>query len=397
MQVKPKPHLHASWIDPFAKDIVQHLQKGGFTSYLVGGCVRDLLAGIHPKDYDIATNASPQQVKKRVYGAYIIGRRFRLVLVKRGDQQYEVATFRREATAEDMAKLNEEAEAADELPASGDNFFGTPEEDALRRDFTINALFYDPVKDELLDFANGMADMDARTLRMIGDPTKRIIEDPIRTLRAIRLSHKLKFKIEDSLREAITQNTDALKLALLPRKREEYLKFLRLPDPGLAFIELYDLGLMKILLPTLDDVFSKPEQREVFLHYLARWSELVWDLSNPVEIYTTLLWALSISLGEMKDFEEKADRFMKDELGVFKAEALAVESVFQLQNRLRDIEGFKKRGARRQQGFLKHDGLSLALRLAKAEHLLSPADFAFWDLLIHPPKRDPVEPTKNLG
>jgi poly(A) polymerase len=397
MQVKQKPHLHASWIDPFAKDIVQHLQKGGFTSYLVGGCVRDLLAGIHPKDYDIATDASPQQVKKRVYGSYIIGRRFRLVLVKRGDQQYEVATFRREATPEDMAKLNEEAEAADEAPASGDNFFGSPEEDALRRDFTINALFYDPVKDELLDFAQGMADIEARTLRMIGDPTKRILEDPIRTLRAIRLSHKLKFKIEDSLREAITQNTDALKLALLPRKREEYLKFLRLPDPGLAFIELYDLGLMKILLPTLDDVFSKPTQREIFLHYLSRWSELVWDLSNPVEIYTTLLWALSISLGEMKDFEEKADRFMKDELGVFKAEAMAVESVFQLQSRLQDIEGFKKRGARRQQGFLKHEGLSLALRLAKAEHLLSPADFAFWDLLIHPPTSNTIEAEKNLA
>ena len=384
MQVKPKPRLHASWIDPFAKDIVQHLQKGGYTSYLVGGCVRDLLAGIHPKDYDIATNASPQQVKKRVYGSYIIGRRFRLVLVKRGDQQYEVATFRREATPEDIAKLNQEAEAADELPASGDNFFGTPEEDALRRDFTINALFYDPVKDELLDFANGMADMEARTLRMIGDPTKRILEDPIRTLRAIRLSHKLKFKIEDSLREAINKNTEALRSALLPRKREEYLKFLRLPDPGLAFLELHDLGLMKILLPTLDEVFCQPEQRAAFLHYLDRWSEIVWDPANTVEMYTTFVWAYSIALGQMKDFEEKANRLMKDELGVFKAESMAVESIFQLQGRLRDTEGFKKRGARRQQGFLKHEGLSLALRLAKAEHLISGSEFAFWDLLIHP-------------
>ncbi len=384
MEVKPKPRLHASWIDPFAKDIVQHLQKGGYTSYLVGGCVRDLLAGIHPKDYDIATNASPQQVKKRVYGSYIIGRRFRLVLVKRGDQQYEVATFRREATVEDMAKINQEAEAADELPASGDNFFGTPEEDALRRDFTINALFYDPVKDELLDFAKGMADMEARTLRMIGDPTKRILEDPIRTLRAIRLSHKLKFKIEDSLREAINKNTDALAAALLPRKREEYLKFMRLPDPGLAFLELHDLGLMKILLPTLDEVFCQPEQREVFLHYLARWSEIVWNPANTIEMYTTFVWAFSIALGQMKDFEEKANRLMKDELGVFKAEGMAIESVFQVQSRLRDVEGFKKRGARRQQGFLKHEGLSLALRLAKAEHLISPQEFAFWDLLIHP-------------
>lgn len=386
MEVKLKPHLHASWIDPFAKDIVQHLQKGGYKSYLVGGCVRDLLAGIHPKDYDIATEASPQQVKKRVYGSYIIGRRFRLVLVKRGDQQYEVATFRREATPEDLANLAQESDSTDDSlpPISADNFFGTPEEDALRRDFTINAMFYDPVNDALLDFAKGMQDIESCTLRMIGDPKKRIIEDPIRTLRAIRLSQKLNFKIEDSLREAMTANADALGAALLPRKREEYLKFLRLKSPGLGLLELYDLGLMKILLPTLNEIFDSPEKRETFLFYLNHWNELVKSPADSVELYTALIWAYSSALNDTKEFTDKVLPLMRDELGVFKAETGAIESIFELQGRIRDIESFKKRGARRQQGFLKHQGLAMALRLAKLEHFISPTEFAYWDQLINP-------------
>ena len=169
LEIKQKPHLHASWIDPDAIEIVERLQRAGFTSYLVGGCVRDLLAGIHPKDYDIATNALPNEVKKKVWGSYVIGRRFRLVLVKRGEQQYEVATFRRSSKPEDFSE-------GEEQPV-GDNFFGTPEEDALRRDFTINALFYDPIKDELIDYAKGLADIESCTLRMIGDPKTRILED----------------------------------------------------------------------------------------------------------------------------------------------------------------------------------------------------------------------------
>ena len=177
LEIKQKPHLHASWIDPDAVEIVERLQKAGFTTYLVGGCVRDLLVGIHPKDYDIATNALPNEVKRKVWGSYVIGRRFRLVLVKRGEQQFEVATFRRGSKPEDFTE-------GEDQPV-GDNFFGTPEEDALRRDFTINALFYDPIKNELIDYAKAMADIEATTLRMIGDPKTRIIEDPIRSLRAV--------------------------------------------------------------------------------------------------------------------------------------------------------------------------------------------------------------------
>src|SRR5580692_1341070 len=170
MNVTSKPHLHQDWVDPHAVGIVRALQKRDYTTYLVGGCVRDLLLGIHPKDFDIATNARPDEVKRIIHRAYVIGKRFRLVLVRRDEMQFEVATFRREVG---------EDEQREDLPA-GDNVFGTAEEDAKRRDFTINALFYDPIADQLIDFAEGLPDLENRWIRMIGEPTKRLLEDPIR-------------------------------------------------------------------------------------------------------------------------------------------------------------------------------------------------------------------------
>src|ERR1035437_4250249 len=145
MNVTPKPHLHQDWVDPHAVGIIRALQKKGFITYLVGGCVRDLLIGIHPKDFDIATTAKPDEVKRTIHRAYVIGKRFRLVLVRRDELQFEVATFRHELR-EDESRID--------LPA-GDNIFGTAEEDAQRRDFTINGLFYDPIGDQLIDFAEG--------------------------------------------------------------------------------------------------------------------------------------------------------------------------------------------------------------------------------------------------
>lgn len=374
MKVTQKPRLHASWIDPFAKDIVEKLQRTGFKTYLVGGCVRDLLAGYPPKDFDIATDAQPQEVRRKVPGAYVIGRRFRLVLVKRGDQQYEVATFRRESTLEDL-----ENQVEGEEPIGADNFFGTPEQDALRRDFTFNSLFYDPVKDELIDYTNGVKDIENQIVRVIGVPDVRIKEDCIRSLRALRLSHKLSFKLEESLRAAIQNNADLLALSAMPRRREEYLKILRLREPGRVFLEMYDLGLLKSCLPSLHKIFENPESQDIFMHYMDRWHELLPSRSTPVEIYSVLLWAYSSSLGGMKDFEEEATLFMRDELGVFKAEATSIFTVFQLQKRIRDVETFKKRGLRRQAGFLKHDALPMAVRLAGKDYLLSAQDLHYWE------------------
>ena len=384
-EIKQRPQLHASWIDPNAKEIVRVLQKEGFKTYLVGGCVRDLLAGIHPKDFDIATNAEPNQVKRKVWGSYVIGRRFRLVLVKRGDQQYEVATFRREMNADDIEpEDNEPDESVDAVkaPPIGDNFFGTAEQDAIRRDFTINGLFYDPIKDELIDYCNGMVDIQSRTLRMIGHPETRIVEDPVRSLRAIRLSHKLRFAIEPSLRKAIETHAADVARAVLPRRREEYLKFLRLPEPVPAFLELYDLGILNHILPSLVPVFQDPERREIFLHYIHDISIFCKDTSQPAEVFTPFIMGYLKAMEGHSDLDRLLGIMMKDELMLFKSEQAFIFSAIELIDSLKDVEGFKRRGHRRQAAFLRHESLLLALRIADVERLLTGEQLLFWHLLL---------------
>ncbi|PIS09756.1 MAG: poly(A) polymerase [Bdellovibrio sp. CG10_big_fil_rev_8_21_14_0_10_47_8] len=379
LEIKQKPRLHASWIDPNAKEIVQALQRSGFTTYLVGGCVRDLLAGIHPKDFDIATNAEPNQVKRKVWGSYVIGRRFRLVLVKRGDQQYEVATFRREGTQEDLDTLQQNAEAEEnDAPASADNFFGTPEQDAIRRDFTINALFYDPIKDELIDYCHGMKDIESRTLRMIGDPAERIKEDPIRSLRAIRLTHKLGFQIEPTLRQAIHDNAAEVARSVLPRRREEYLKFLRLKDPVPAWMEMYDLGLIEHCLPSLVPVFSDPERRDVFLSYIQRLNEICVDTGQPTQLLAPFVLGYIRAMDGHPQFKTLLESLLKDELMMFKAEQAVVMGAIDLMSQLPDTESFLRRGHRRQVAFLRNEMLPMTLRMAKVDCLISGAQYSFW-------------------
>ncbi len=411
MQIKQKPQLHASWIDPHAKEIVRVLQREGFTSYLVGGCVRDLLAGFHPKDYDIATDALPNQVKRKVWGSYVIGKRFRLVLAKRGDQQYEIATFRRDAPAENpeieaeieeaeskMAVVNpemlssasdlEEQEqkidledskpAIEKLPPREDNFFGTPEQDALRRDFTINALFYDPVKDELIDFIQGIPDIKSQMIRMIGDPDKRIQEDPIRIFRAIRLSHKLGFKIEPELRAAIAKNASTVAQSVLPRRREEFLKLLRLSDPIPAFLELYDLGVLHYSLPGIVPIFSDPNRFETFRVYLQNLERFCENPQVPSDLLTPFILGFIRSMDQNSETESLLSKMMKDELMIFKSEQAAIFGGIDMINNLSSVESFKKRGQRRQQAFLQNENLPLALRIAKADFLLNPALIQFW-------------------
>lgn len=377
MEIKQKPSLHASWIDPDAKEIVRLLQRDGFTTYLVGGCVRDLLVGLHPKDFDIATSAEPNQVKRKIRGAYVIGRRFRLVLVKRGQLQFEVATFRRAMSEEDI-----EAQAAaeeNEAPTvTGDNYFGTPEQDALRRDFTINALFYDPIKNELIDFAKGLPDIEARVLRMIGDPLTRIKEDPIRSLRAVRFAHKIGFSIDNDLRNAIYEARADLKKSVLPRRREEYLKLLRLKDLVPAWFELYDLGLLEEVLPSLMPIFSDHQRTEVFRSYLHRISEVGLDPSSPANLYLPFMVAVFEALDGHPQKNSLIDKLMRDELMMFKAEQAQVLGAIELQESLRNIESYRRKGHRRQRAFLGHESFQMALRLAEFDYQLPMSVIDFW-------------------
>lgn len=186
-----------------AANVAVRLQQAGFEAYLVGGCVRDSLIGVPPKDFDVATSATPEQVRHEFRNSRIIGRRFKLVHVHFGRELIEVATFRSNHEQDDEVANNDQS-AHD---ASGrilrDNVYGTMEDDAQRRDFTMNALYFDVNNDKVHDYSTGFADIQRRLIRLIGDPEQRYLEDPVRMLRAIRFAAKLDFAIEDSTAEPI--------------------------------------------------------------------------------------------------------------------------------------------------------------------------------------------------
>src|SRR5678809_283055 len=186
-----------SQIDPDALKVLYRLHQNDHVAYLVGGSVRDLLLGRRPKDFDIGTSAHPYQVKRLFKNCWIIGRRFRLAHVRYGAKTIEVATFRRLLSAEELAAVDApepsvSAESPDRL-IHRDNTFGTPEEDAFRRDFTINALFYDIANFSVIDYVGGLDDLRAGVVRSIGDPRVRFQEDPVRMLRAVALAARLDF------------------------------------------------------------------------------------------------------------------------------------------------------------------------------------------------------------
>ena len=384
MNVTQKPQLHQDWIDDHAIGIVRALQKQGHTTYLVGGCVRDLLLGIAPKDFDIATTALPEQVRKIIYRAYVIGRRFRLVLVRRDDQQFEVATFRRELSPEELVPVEEGEETI------GDNAFGTPEEDAKRRDFTINGMFYDPVNNELIDFAEGLPDLKARVVRMIGDPFKRLLEDPIRIMRALRLKHMIEFSLDEELRKAMQTHAGTLATAVLPRRREEILKWLRLKDPSAAFLEAWDLEILRYISPTLQKFLDEQpaEAKESFWTLLRHMHDGNIDKQSPAELFALLVHAFIRSFIQpdptqhlrQKELEEHPElsKWMRDELGMFKTEQSGILKSIQMQALLTKRADFERRGERRQNAIFQSEAFPMALKIAEKDFLLSQEDLLFW-------------------
>jgi len=237
-------------IDPDALKVLYRLRQYDHIAYLVGGSVRDLILGRHPKDFDIGTSAHPYQVKKLFRNCWIIGRRFRLAHVKFGQKIIEVATFRRQvAPGEEV--VADGVPAPDPTTPEGehlihrDNTFGTPEEDAFRRDFTINALFYDIATFSVIDYVDGLADLNNGVVRSIGDPDVRLREDPVRMIRAIALAARLDFAIEPTLVEAIRTHRREIAKSSQPRLLEEYYKILRAGSAERAFRSLAEIGLLE--------------------------------------------------------------------------------------------------------------------------------------------------------
>jgi poly(A) polymerase len=236
-------------IDIDALKVVRRLTRHGFEAYLVGGGVRDLLLGCRPKDFDVATDARPEQVRRLFRNSRIIGRRFRLVHVVFGSQKViEVATFRR--SPENGA--GDSDDGTDEpVMIRSDNLFGQAHEDAMRRDLTINALLYDVDRKQVLDFVGGVPDVRARVVRTIGDPRVRFVEDPVRMLRAIKFAARLDLGIEPEVYDAIVLCREAITSVARPRLLEEILKVLRCGASHRAFWLLWETGLLHVMLPEL--------------------------------------------------------------------------------------------------------------------------------------------------
>ncbi len=276
-------HLAPELIDPDAEKVVRRLARRGHKAYLVGGCVRDLLLGRTPKDFDVATSATPNETKQLFRNCRIIGRRFRLAHIFFGDKIIETSTFRANPRNEDETEQNAE------LLIRRDNVFGTETDDAQRRDFTINGLFYNVATEEVIDHVGGLEDLEDRQIRTIGDPEIRFREDPVRMLRAVKFAARIDFAIENATWSALVRHREEVIKCAPPRVIEELYRMLRGGAARRSMELLIETGLAAVLSPQLAALFSNdvadvteiaeeegmsPEEAE----WAATWSE---DLATP--------------------------------------------------------------------------------------------------------------------
>ena len=242
---RPEHCISRRNIDPDALKVLYRLSQAGYTAYLVGGGVRDLLLGRKPKDFDVGTSATPNEVKRVFRNCFLIGRRFRLAHIRFGDKVIETATFRQNSQT-----VGEIIEHAAEGPHE-DNVFGTPETDAYRRDFTVNGLFYDIKDYSVIDWVGGMDDLKAKVIRSIGNPAIKFQEDPVRMMRAIKFSSRLGFSIERKTAAAMRKYHSCIKNAAVPRVCEEVFRLFPYGHSEEAFRQLYEYGLLGDLVPAL--------------------------------------------------------------------------------------------------------------------------------------------------
>jgi len=293
--VKPKPGqveriaknehgIDRSRVSRHAIKVCESLQQKGFDAYIVGGAVRDLIIGLEPKDFDVATNATPEQIKPLFRRARIIGRRFQLVHVVFGQEIIETSTFRAPASDGHMTD--------DHGRILRDNVFGSQQQDAERRDFTINALYYDPVTETVIDFHRGVRDLRKGLVRMIGDPALRYREDPIRMLRAVRFAVKLKGKIDTASQAPIAELADLLSNVPASRVFDEMLKLLTCGQAMACVKQLRTYGLHSGLLPLLDVILEDPEGQAFIELALERTDKRIriGKSVSPSFLFAALLW-----------------------------------------------------------------------------------------------------------
>lgn len=355
-RISAKQHkINKSLISSAALKTCDGLHKAGFDAYIVGGAVRDLILKFKPKDFDIATNATPEEVYKIFRRSRIIGRRFRLVHVMWGRETIEVSTFRGHHQNKGDASVNDTGRIL------RDNVFGSLEDDAARRDFTANALYYNPTNEIVLDFHNGVADVKARLLRMIGNPVTRYQEDPVRMLRAVRLSAKLGLKIETSTEKPISELADLLQDVPPSRLFDEMLKLFLSGHAIESINTLRAQHLHHGLLPLLDVVLEQPLGEKFVMLALKNTDDRIEQgkSSNPSFLFASLLWHEVL----------KAWETYKDEAPPIPALYMAMDEVIKLQAKKLAIHNrfvstmkeiwsmqprFEHRGGKRPYGLLAH-------------------------------------------
>jgi poly(A) polymerase len=281
----PQEHgINPQLLSPNAVRVTQTLQENGFKAFVVGGAVRDLLLGVKPKDFDVATNATPEQVRKLFRRAFIIGKRFQIVHVMFGQEIIEVTTFR--GASSDNAPKDEHGRVL------RDNTFGEQHEDAARRDFTINAMYYDPATQTVLDYHNGITDIRNKTLRIIGVPEGRYREDPVRLLRVVRFAAKLGFTIDPATREPIQVMAPLINNVPAARVFDEMLKLLMSGHALACLQQLRQEGLHHGLLPLLDVVLEQPLGEKFVTLALENTDERVRQGKgvSPGFLFASLLW-----------------------------------------------------------------------------------------------------------
>jgi poly(A) polymerase len=296
------PEIPPERLDPDALKVIARLRHLRHQAYFVGGCVRDVLLGKTPKDFDVATDAHPGEVRAVFRNCRLIGRRFRLAHVYfRGGKVIEVATFRKNPV--DVA---EDVPDGGDLLITRDNVFGTAEEDAVRRDFTVNGLFYDVARAEVIDYVGGRADLEARRIATIGEPEIRMREDPVRALRAVRFASRLGFTIAPDTFEAMRRHASELARCAPARVLEEMFKILRCGGSARAFELLRACGALPIVLPALAAALDSCDEarRRSFFAHLTALDRLVCsgeDVSDAV-----LLGALIMHVGRSRPVDAGA-------------------------------------------------------------------------------------------
>ena len=292
--------------DEFSKSalkVLYRLHKAGYQSFLVGGCVRDAMLGLHPKDFDVATNATPEEVRALFSNCRLIGRRFRLAHVRFGREIIEVATFRAAANHADDDHAHDE-----EGRIVRDNVYGTIDEDVWRRDFTCNALYYNIADFSIWDYTGGVEDIRQRHIVLIGDPDKRLREDPVRMLRAVRFAAKLDFTIDDTVVEAIRQDRPLLANVPAARLFDEFLKMFQSGHAEQTFELLREHDLFSLLFPATDEELNKDETYLAFVRAALRNTDKRVRSNQsvtPMFLIGVFLWQPVVKLAELRRSREK--------------------------------------------------------------------------------------------